>query len=136
VADLIERELRLEASCPEAWRALTDPHWLSAWLADEVDVDWRPGGEARFLVDGELLSGWVEEVTPPSPDDSRPGRLAFWWARGAEPATRVELVLTVAANGGVRLRVLETRPLEILDLVGMPLPGANGRRHGPALVAA
>ncbi len=34
------------------------------------------------------------------------------------------------------LRVVETRPLELLDLVGIPLPGASGPAYGPALVAA
>jgi uncharacterized protein YndB with AHSA1/START domain len=136
VADLIERELTLEAGWSEAWRALTDPAWLSAWLADEVEVDWRPGGEARFRLGGEILSGWVEEVSPPSPGSGHSGRLAFWWARDAEPATRVELVLTGQADGSTRLRVAETRPLEILDLVGTPLPTPAGRRLGPALVAA
>ncbi len=35
-----------------------------------------------------------------------------------------------------RLRIVETRPLEVLDLVGIPLPGHGGARYGPALVAA
>ena len=35
------------------------------------------------------------------------------------------------------LRIVQTRPLEILDVVGVPLPGAGrGGSHGPALVTA
>jgi hypothetical protein len=52
-----------------------------------------------------------------------------------EPASRVELVID-EQDDTTRLRVVETRPLEVLDLVGMPLPGASGRTFGPALVAA
>jgi hypothetical protein len=31
--------------------------------------------------------------------------------------------------------VVESRPLDVLDLVGMPLPGIGGPSFGPALVA-
>jgi hypothetical protein len=64
------------------------------------------------------------------------GRLAFWWAPDGEPASRVELQLTPIDGEATRLRVVETRPLEILDLVGVPLPGQGGSTYGPALVAA
>jgi hypothetical protein len=68
-------------------------------------------------------------------DVSFPERLSFWWALDDEPASRVEL--RIEAHGeSTRLRVVETRPLEVLDLVGLPLPGAGGARFGPALVAA
>ena len=52
-----------------------------------------------------------------------------------EPASRVELKIE-ERDAGSRLRVVETRPLEVLDLVGVPLPGAGGSTYGPALVAA
>ena len=47
----------------------------------------------------------------------------------------MELTLT-PADDATLLRVVETRPLELLDLVGMPLPGIGGKTFGPALVAA
>jgi hypothetical protein len=48
----------------------------------------------------------------------------------------VELVLSPTDRGTTWLRIVETRPLEILDLVGIPLPGPGGAHYGPALVAA
>jgi uncharacterized protein YndB with AHSA1/START domain len=124
----IERELVLDASAAEVWRALTDAQWLEEWLADEVFLEPRPGGEARFRLGDSVRRGWVEEIS------ERDGRLAFWWADGEEPASRVELVIT-EEDGGTRLRVTETQPLEVLDLMGLRLPGLGGGTYGPALVA-
>jgi len=68
-------------------------------------------------------------------DVSAPARLAFRWATPDDPATRVEITLEPAGDTVTRLRVAETRPLDMLDLVGTPLPGVGGRSFGPALVA-
>jgi uncharacterized protein YndB with AHSA1/START domain len=122
--DRIEREQLLNASPWEVWEAVIG----DGWLADHVDLDLRVGGDAAFRSHDEERTGWVEEVRAPE-------RLAFWWSADDEPATRVELTLTVE-SGGTRLRVVETRPLELFDLVGTPLPGIGGRTYGPALVAA
>ena len=136
MADLIHRELELAATPAEVWPALTDPVWLQSWLADVVLLELWPGGEARFTIGEHVRTGWVEEVTAPALDEPDPGsgRLAFWWAQDGEPASRVELELT-ATDTGSRLRVVETRPLQVLDLVGIPLPGTAGSTYGPALVA-
>ena len=136
MTDLVARELDLNVSPADAWLALTDPDWLSMWLADEVSLDCVPGGEARFRFEEEVREGWVEEVSPPGADQDSSGRLAFWWAHDDEPATRVELELEPIEGGRTRLRVAESRPLEILDLVGVPLPGYGRSGYGPALVAA
>jgi uncharacterized protein YndB with AHSA1/START domain len=139
MTDLIERELTLPVPPETVWEALTDPAWLREWLADEAELQLRPGGDARFRVGEETRTGWVEEATPPA--DGAAGRLAFWWEQEGEPASRVALELT-AADDGTRLRVVESRPLDVLDLVGIPLRGAggvsapDGDRYGPALVAA
>jgi uncharacterized protein YndB with AHSA1/START domain len=134
VPDLIKRELELDAPVTEVWQALTDPAWLESWLADAVVLELWPGGEARFQIAGHTRTGWVEEVTEPGADGTA-GRLAFWWAQDGEPASRVELELRPGSPGS-RLRVVETRPLQVLDLVGIPLPGPGGAGYGPALVAA
>jgi uncharacterized protein YndB with AHSA1/START domain len=134
MTDLIEREMDLAATPDAVWEALTDPDWLGSWLADAVELELWPGGEARFAVGDSVRTGWVEEVTPPG-DERGDGRLAFWWAEDGEPASRVELSLS-PLDPGTRLRVVETRPLQLLDLVGVPLPGQAGQRFGPALVAA
>lgn len=137
MTELIERELTLPAEPGTVWEAVTDPAWLSTWLADAVELEPWPGGEARFIIDDATWTGWVEEVSPPvaGGDESGTGRFAFWWAADGEAASRVELELSPVREG-TRLRVLESRPLQILDLVGIPLPGQSGRRYGPALVAA
>lgn len=136
MTDAIHREMDLDASPREVWTALTDPAWLASWLADAVALELWPGGEAHFEIGDRVRTGWVEEVTAPAEDeDAGAGRLAFWWAEGDEPASRVELSLE-PLEAGTRLRVVETRPLQALDLVGVPLPGQDGRRYGPALVAA
>ncbi len=139
MTDLIERELTLPAPPEAVWEAMTDPAWLREWLADEAELQLRPGGDARFRIGDDTRTGWVEEVTPPA--DGAGGRLAFWWEMDGEPASRVALELT-ATDAGTRLRVVETRPLDVLELVGIPLEGpgglttSNGDRYGPALVAA
>jgi uncharacterized protein YndB with AHSA1/START domain len=124
MTERIERELLLPASPEEVWDVVT----RDGWLADEVRLDLRPGGDASFRTDDALKTGWIEDASAPS-------RLAFWWAAGAEPATRVELTLR-SERDGTRLRVIETRPLELLDLVGVPLAGPGGTTHGPALGAS
>jgi uncharacterized protein YndB with AHSA1/START domain len=124
MSDRIERELLIEAPPDAVWDAVIS----DGWLADEVELDLQPGGDACFRSADEVKAGWVEDVAAPS-------RLTFWWAADGEPASRVELTLDDDA-GATRLRVVETRPLDVLDLVGMPLPGISGPTFGPALVAA
>jgi uncharacterized protein YndB with AHSA1/START domain len=122
--DRIERELLVQAPREEVWDAVI----RDGWLADHVDLDLRPGGDASFRCDRLVKTGWIEDVRAPT-------RLAFWWAVDGEPASRVELTLDDDGDH-TRLRVVETRPLELLDLVGVPLPGPGGATYGPALVAA
>jgi uncharacterized protein YndB with AHSA1/START domain len=138
MTDRIERELELPVPSDEVWEALTDPQRLAGWLADEVTFDLRPGGDATFRVGDTLRRGWVEEVSPPdsrSGHEAGEGRLAFWWASDDEPATRVELTLEPAPAGGTRLRVVETRPLELVDAIGSTLFGSGSASFGPELVA-
>jgi uncharacterized protein YndB with AHSA1/START domain len=139
MTDLIQREVTLPAPPDAVWQALTDPEWLREWLADEAALELRPGGDARFRIGDATRSGWVEEATPPT--DGATGRLAFWWELPGEPASRVTLELT-SIDEGTRLRVVETRPLDVIELIGVPLEGPGGlgtpdaNRYGPALVAA
>jgi hypothetical protein len=60
--------------------------------------------------------------------------LVFWWGLPGEPASRVELTLD-AEGEMTRIRVIETRPLEVLDLAGIPLPRQGGSIHGPAMLS-
>jgi uncharacterized protein YndB with AHSA1/START domain len=125
MTDRIERELVLPASPDHVWEVVTGP----GWLAEEVEFDLTPGGDARFSSRESVKTGWVEEALAPA-------RLAFWWASDGDPATRVELTLEPDGDGATRLRIVESRPLDVLDLVGTPLPRVQGRSFGPALVAA
>ena len=124
MTERIERELWLAAEPETVWEAVTS----DGWLADRVSLDLRPGGEASFESLDRVRTGWIEDV-------SAPERLSFWWSDDDEPASRVELRIE-ARGDSTRLRIVETRPLEVLDLIGVPLPGAGGARFGPALVAA
>jgi uncharacterized protein YndB with AHSA1/START domain len=120
MTDQIERELLLPAPPQQVWDVVTAP----GFLADELELDLEPGGDARF----DDRTGWVEEVVSEE-------RLVFWWSADDEPASRVELTLEPEADGYTRLRVVEARPLEVLDVTGIPLPGAGGAQRGPAMLA-
>jgi uncharacterized protein YndB with AHSA1/START domain len=130
MSERVRREVVVPASVQDVWDAVIS----DGWLADEVRLDLRPGGEAYFELASGVKTGWVEEVVVPDGADAERARLAFWWACDGEPASRVELTLE-ERHEATRLRVVETRPLELLDLVGVPLPGISGPSFGPALLA-
>lgn len=125
MADRIERFLSLPAPPETVWDIVT----TDGWLAEDVRLDLQPGGDAIFRSRNSTKAGWVEQAVAPS-------RLAFWWADDDQPASRVELTLEPDEDGGTELRVVESRPLDVLDLVGTPLGRAGGASFGPALVAA
>lgn len=128
----IERELLLPASPEEVWSVVTGPDWL----ASEVRLDLAPGGDASFKSEDGPRTGWVEEAVAPRTADGIPGRLVFWWGADGEPASRVELTLEREEEDVTRLRVAEERPLEVLDVIGIPLPGTGGTSCGPAMLLA
>ena len=130
--DQIERELLLPAPPEEVWDVITGP----GWLAEDVRLELIPGGDAQFASGEELKTGWVEEALTPDRAAGDAGRLVFWWAVDGDPATRVELTLEPEGEATTRLRVVEARPLDVLDIVGIPLPGSGGASYGPALLAA
>jgi hypothetical protein len=128
--DRVEREIWVEATAEEVWEAVTE----DGWLAEEARLELWPGGEAWFRCEDGERSGWVEEALAPG-YAGHEGRLTFWWAADGEPASRVELTISEREEH-TRVRVVEERPLEILDLVGMPMSRTGGRFYGPALLAA
>ncbi len=99
----LNREITLPATADEVWDSLREP----AWLGDEASIELRPAGEVRA---GER-TGFVEEVV-----EAR--RLVFWWSRPEDDATRVEIDLEEAGDETI-LRVVESRPLAMLDLRGV-----------------
>lgn len=101
LAHTVTRSVVLDAAPAEVWEAITDEGLLSEWLAPEVELDPREGGEVvcRYE-DGEERRGEVELIEEAE-------RLAFsWWRQGAGPS-RVELLVDAVAEG-TRLTVVET----------------------------
>lgn len=123
----VTREIALEADPEVVWSALTDPDELSDWLAADVELDLRPGGELTVLDAEGKRTGFVEEADAPR-------RLSFWWAREGEDATRVELELEEEA-GGTLVRVTESRPLETVDAQALELPRELGGGADPQMTA-
>jgi uncharacterized protein YndB with AHSA1/START domain len=127
MVDRVEREALLEAPRSEVWDALTEPDRLAGWLAEEAEIDLRPGGDLSLrLLDGTERRGFVEAADAPA-------RLVLWWREAdaeeggdEEDLTRVEIVL-LEADGGTLLRVVESRPLAALG-AGGPLALAGARR--------
>lgn len=133
----IDRDLVLPAPPEEVWAVIT----TDGWLAERVSLELTPGGDALFTDGASVRTGWVEEACPPSAGED--GALVYWWGAEGEPATRVSLTLERDGRDLTRLRVTETRPLEVLHLVGvalpgqiLPGPGQGGGSRGPALLAA
>ena len=126
LAHTVERTVLLEAAPEEVWEALTDETLLSEWLAPEVELDPREGGEliCRFE-DGEERRGEVALVEEAE-------RLAFDWHR-AEGPSRVEWTLTPTEDG-TRFTVTETATVDavgrrddfdgMLDGIGPSAPTA------------
>jgi uncharacterized protein YndB with AHSA1/START domain len=112
---MIRREIVLPAGRDEVWAALTDPRQLEEWFANDVELDLRPGGAARFRWgNGESRGATVTEVEPEE-------RLAFEWDEEGE----VEFTLDDDADG-TRLVVIETSPAwtTALDLQASALVSA------------
>jgi uncharacterized protein YndB with AHSA1/START domain len=130
--DSIERDVELPVDLDALWCAVTEPATTRSWLAEEVAWELETGGDARFVVDGEPRSGWIEDVLEPAGGEAR---LVFWWQAQGAPASRVELTLT-ETDHGTRVRVRESRPLEVLDVSGIPLGDTGGQQYGPAMVCA
>jgi uncharacterized protein YndB with AHSA1/START domain len=108
----VERELTVPEEAEEVWRSLAQPEWLG----EDASIELREAGDVRA---GER-DGFVEEADAPR-------RLVFWWSEPDEDATRVEIDLDETQDG-TRVRVTESRPLEILD--GRDLAVEFGGRSG------
>jgi uncharacterized protein YndB with AHSA1/START domain len=99
----LKREITLPAPPAELWDSLAKPDWLG----EDAAIDLHPCGLVRA---GER-TGFVEAA-------EEPFRLVFWWSRPDEDATRVEIALEDAGEETI-LRIVESRPLAMLDLRGV-----------------
>lgn len=115
----LTREITLPATAEEVWRSLEEP----AWLGDDASIELEPDGEVRA---GDR-TGFVEEV-----EEER--RLVFWWAAPNEDSTRVELSLEEDEDV-THVRVVESRPLAMLDLYGAEVVTAAPRFRQPEMMA-
>ena len=96
---MIEREIVLPSPREDVWEALTEPERLEDWFANDVDLDLRPGGGARFRwSNGEERHAVVTEVEPER-------RLVFEWEDEGEVAFTLE-----DDPDGTRLTVVESSP--------------------------
>ena len=118
--ETVEREVIVGGTPEEAWRAVVE----SDWLGEDASVDPRPGGE----VETRERQGFVEEADAPR-------RLSFWWSAEDEDATRVEIELEQREDGTL-VRVVESRPLAMLDVYGAEVVFGVRRQSGPQMVAA
>jgi uncharacterized protein YndB with AHSA1/START domain len=116
----LTREITLPATADEVWRSLAEP----TWLGEDASIDLRPDGDVRA---GER-TGFVEEA-------DEPRRLVFWWSQPGEDATRVELELEEDGEE-THLRVVESRPLALLDLYGAEIVHAPPGPRQPEMLAA
>ena len=98
---MVEKEIVLPATREDVWEALTEPERLEDWFANDVELDLRPGGGARFRwSNGEERHATVTDVDPER-------RLAFRW----EDEEEGEVEFTLADDdGGTRLTVVESSP--------------------------
>jgi uncharacterized protein YndB with AHSA1/START domain len=96
---MIEREIVLPSPREDVWEALTEPERLEDWFANDVDLDLRPGGGARFRwSNGEERHAVVTEVEPER-------RLVFEWEDEGEVSFTLEDDVD-----GTRLTVVESSP--------------------------
>jgi uncharacterized protein YndB with AHSA1/START domain len=125
---VVVRERTLDATPEEVWETLTDEVLLQQWLADDVELDLREGGTARFeFEDGEAYDAEVELVEPDE-------RLAWtWWSGDDAHRGRVEFRLEPAVSG-TRLIVVETRTAGAPRF--SPSLSALARMHAPAMACA
>jgi len=117
--ETVEREIVVGGTPDEAWRAVVD----SDWLGEDASVDPRPGGE----VETSERQGFVEEADAPR-------RLTFWWSADDEDATRVEIELEEREEGTL-VRVVESRPMAMLDAYGPEVVLGVRRQGAPEMLA-
>lgn len=135
MTDRIDRDVVIPGPLADVWQVITS----DGWLAETVELELVPGGEARFVTGGCERTGWVEGARRPeelSEDGEGGAHLVFWWCDDGELASRVELRLDPDGEHATRLTLTESRPLEVLDLVGIPLPGSGRGSYGPSLLVA
>jgi uncharacterized protein YndB with AHSA1/START domain len=124
----VRREVLLPVDRDTAWASLCDAAALASWLADEVDVEIRPGAEGIVRwASGEERHVAIDEVV-----ERR--RIVLCWRLPDGDPSIVELTLDDVA-GGTRLAVIEL-PVLTLQAVGSALDqGSGGIPAGPQMAS-
>ena len=126
---MVRREIVLPAERDAVWAFVGEPDGLSAWLADEVDLDAvEPGAEGTLRwADGTTRTAVVEDVEPGR-------RISLcWWEQDDGERTLVDLTLDDAEDG-TRLVVVEV-PLQTVRAVSAALAGTGTGARGPRMLA-
>lgn len=109
-ADVVEREILIQAPPETVWRVVTEPSQIIHWLSDSAELDPRPGGEG-MLAFGDQAAAYVVRMRVEAAEP--PHRFVFRWdyPDGEQPAEgnslRVEFNLA-SEGAGTRLRVTES----------------------------
>jgi uncharacterized protein YndB with AHSA1/START domain len=98
-AELVEREIRIDAPPSAVFEFLTDPAKMVRWMGTDATLDPRPGGRYWVNVNGhERVSGKVVELVP-----DRLLVFTWGWEDGTLPvppgASTVEIALQPDGNG-------------------------------------
>src|SRR3954454_22232084 len=103
---VVERNVNLDATPDDVWRALTEPEELAAWFGPEAELDVRPGGRGRFVDDdGFVRRAVVDQV-------STGERLMLrWWPEGNDPGAAASVVTFVVSPAGSGTHLLVTERL-------------------------
>jgi uncharacterized protein YndB with AHSA1/START domain len=130
---VVEQTVRIEARPETVWKYWTEPERLCAWWGATAELDPRPGGVYRVVIDGgPTMLGEYLEVEPFT-------RLVFsfgWEQTGDAPAippgtTRVEV--TLADEDGDTIMVLRHTGLPVMFA---DVHVAGWTRRLPMLLAA
>ena len=98
--DAVRRDVTVPAAPEDVWEALATEEGLEGWLADEVKLDLREGGEGVFRYpDGEERHAVVERV-----EEGR--SIVLRWRREGCETSRV-LLEVEGVPAGARVRVVE-----------------------------
>lgn len=118
---MIDYSIHIEAPAEIVFGMLTEAELLAEWMAQEAEVDCRPGGSFRWIYEnGDIVRGRFVEIDAP-----HRLVLAYGWEqptlRGIRPAsTEVEITLE-ESGGGTLLRLVHR---------GLPSAAVESHRAG------
>jgi uncharacterized protein YndB with AHSA1/START domain len=116
--DVVQREIRVEASPETVFPYFTDPERMVRWKGTEATLDPRPGGVYRVLVGGEHVArGEYVEVVPYS-------RVAFTWGWEGEGH------IVPPGSSTVEIDLVPDGDATIVRLTHRDLPAAEREMHG------